>query len=77
MTQSSTKNAIVLCPKNDSNAFKILIGYQDIPKTESEFYLRFQTMDLEDIEYLKHYFNVDEQWKVFEKICIFFNVKVA
>lgn len=58
-----------------SRVYEILNFFHDVQKTECAFYLRFQLMNLEDIEFLKSFYNVTEQWKVFEKICLFFNIK--
>jgi hypothetical protein len=60
-----------------SRAHEILKFFEDVPKTESAFYLRFQSMNIEDIEFLKSFYKETEQWRVFCKICSFFNVKVA
>ncbi len=51
--------------------------FEDTPKTEDEFYLRFQDLPDEDATFLKSFYNVNEDWDLFRTICKFWNISVS
>jgi hypothetical protein len=55
----------------------ILSHFDATHKTESAFYLTFCRLDLNDIAYLKAYWQLERDWAVFRKICKMYNVKEA
>lgn len=58
-----------------SRAKEILNKFENVHKTEAQFYLLFQKLEIEDIEYLMSFYNVKNQWEVFSRICKFYDVK--
>ena len=57
------------------HALEILDGFKDVHKTEVSFYLVFCRFNQEDLRCLKDYFNEENQWKIFNLICIHHKVK--
>jgi hypothetical protein len=55
--------------------YDIMKFFKQTPRTESAFYIRFQKMTQEDIQLLMSYYEVNENWHVFKRICKFWNVK--
>ena len=53
----------------------VLRYFADTHKTESDFYLRFQSLDEKDKDFLKAFYNAEDDWKLFELIYKFWNVK--
>jgi hypothetical protein len=53
----------------------VLRYFADTHKTESDFYLRFQRLDEKDKDFLKAFYNAEDDWKLFELIYKFWNVK--
>jgi hypothetical protein len=51
--------------------------FEDTPKTEEAFYLRFKELPDEDVTFLKSFYNISEEWDLFEMICKFWNIKVS
>ena len=51
--------------------------FESTPKTEDEFYLRFQDLSDEDATFLKSFYNVSEDWDLFRMICKFWNIKIS
>jgi len=51
--------------------------FENTPKTEEGFYLRFQELSDEDLTFLKSFYNITEDWELFEMICKFWNIKVV
>ena len=63
-----------LCEKRKS-IYDIMKFFESTHRTESAFYLRFQKMSKDDINLLMNYYEIEEDWQVFKKICIFWNIK--
>jgi len=55
--------------------YDIMKFFKQTPRTEGAFYIRFQKMPQEDIRLLMTFYNIEEDWQVFKKICKFWNVK--
>jgi hypothetical protein len=51
--------------------------FENTPKTEEGFYLRFRELPDEDVTFLKCFYNITEDWDLFEMICKFWNVQVV
>ena len=51
--------------------------FEETPKTEEDFYLRFQDLPDEDATFLKSFYNVSEDWELFRMICKFWNIRVS
>jgi hypothetical protein len=51
--------------------------FEGTPKTEEEFYLRFQNLPDEDATFLKSFYNISEDWDLFKMICKFWNIRVS
>ena len=51
--------------------------FESTPKTEDEFYLRFQDLPDEDVTFLKSFYNVSEDWDLFRMICKFWNIRIS
>jgi hypothetical protein len=58
-----------------SRALELLDRFKDVHKTEVSFYLVFSRFNQEDLSCLKVYFNEENQWKVFNLICMHHKVK--
>ena len=63
-----------ICDKQKS-VYDIMKFFKTTARTESAFYLRFQQMKQSDIQLLMSYYDIDEDWQVFKKICKFWNIK--
>lgn len=48
--------------------------FENTPKTEEGFYLRFQELPDEDVTFLKSFYNITEDRDLFEMICRFWSV---
>ena len=55
----------------------ILSQFEKSFKTESSFYLTFCRLDLNDIAFLKAYWQLERDWSVFKRLCKMFKIKVA
>ena len=55
----------------------ILSHFKNTHKTESAFYLTFCRLDRNDIAYLKAYWQLDDDWAVFRRLCMLHKIKVA
>ena len=55
----------------------ILSHFDNSHKTESAFYLVFCRLDLNDIAYLKAYWQLERDFEVFKRICRMYKIKVA
>ena len=55
----------------------ILSHFDETHKTESAFYLTFCRLDRNDIAYLKAYWQLENDWAVFRKLCSMYKIKVA
>ena len=55
----------------------ILDHFKETHKTESAFYLTFCRLDRNDIAYLKAYWQLEDEWAIFRRICFLFKIKVA
>jgi len=55
----------------------ILSHFEKTHKTESAFYLTFCRLDRNDIAYLKAYWQLDDDWAVFRKLCMLYKIRVA
>ena len=55
----------------------ILSHFERSHKTESAFYLTFCRLNLNDIAFLKAYWNLEKDWSVFRKLCMLHRIKVA
>ncbi len=51
--------------------------FEDTPKTEDEFYLRFQDLPDEDATFLKSFYNISEDRDLFKMICKFWNIGIS
>jgi hypothetical protein len=51
--------------------------FDDTPKTEEEFYLRFKELPDEDATFLKSFYNVSEDWDLFRMICKFWDIRIS
>ena len=51
--------------------------FEGTPKTEEEFYLRFQDLPDEDATFLKSFYNVSDDWDLFRMICKFWDIRVS
>ena len=51
--------------------------FEETPKTEEAFYLRFQDLPDEDVTFLKSFYNVSEDWDLFRMICRFWDIQVS
>lgn len=51
--------------------------FEETPKTEDAFYLRFQDLPDEDAVFLKSFYNLNDDWELFKKICSFWSVKIS
>ena len=51
--------------------------FEDTPKIEEAFYLRFQELPDEDATFLKSFYNVSEDRDLFKMICKFWNITVS
>ena len=59
---------------NTISVYESLVFFQDTPKTETAFYLRFQVMPLEYLHSLKSYFNTDDEYRVFQEILKYYKI---
>jgi len=50
--------------------------FENTPKNEEDFYLRFRELPDEDVTFLKSFYNISEDWALFEMICKFWNVSL-
>jgi hypothetical protein len=68
-----------LYTKEEANkrAIWILDHFTESHKTESAFYLTFCRLDINDIAYLKAYWQLEDEWAVFRRICSMHKIKVA
>ena len=55
----------------------ILDHFKNSHKTESAFYLTFCRLDRNDIAYLKAYWQLEDEWAVFRRICSMHKIKCA
>jgi len=55
--------------------YAVMKFFNRTPLRESAFYLRFQLLEDNDIDFLMSYYEVSDDWQVFKKICRFRNVK--
>ena len=53
--------------------YDIMKFFKQTPRTEGAFYIRFQKMPQDDIRLLMSFYDVDEDWHVFKRICKFWN----
>jgi len=69
----------ILYTKEDAEkrARWILSHFDNTHKTESAFYLTFCRLDHNDIAYLKAYWQLEDDWSVFRKLCTLYKVKEA
>jgi len=51
--------------------------FAGLPKTEAEFYLRFERLGPGDKEFIAGWLGVPGEWDAFNALCRFFKVKVA
>lgn len=68
-----------LYTKEDANrrAHWILSNFDETHKTESAFYLAFCRLDLNDIAFLKAYWQLEADWAVFKRLCMMHKIKIA
>lgn len=55
----------------------ILSHFERTFKTESAFYLAFCRLDLNDIAFLKAYWQLERDWAVFKRLCKMHKIKFA
>ena len=55
--------------------YDIMKFFNQTPRTEVAFYLRFQLLPKEEVIRLMNYYNDNEEWHVFKKICKYWCVK--
>ena len=55
----------------------ILSHFDESHKTESAFYLTFCRLDRNDIAYLKAFWQLEDDWAVFRRLCSLHKIKVA
>jgi len=60
----------------ESRIHKILYAFQQTARTEVAFYLQFQRMPGQDMQTLMYFYEVEDEWKVFKRICRFWSVKL-
>jgi len=60
--------------EKQKSIYDIMKFFRDTPRTESAFYLRFQQMDQGDIRLLMSFYDIEEDWQVFKRICKFWNI---
>jgi hypothetical protein len=70
MTVILNKNLI----KKQKTIYDIMKFFKGTARTEGAFYLRFQQMSKGDINLLMGYYEIEEEWQVFKKICKFWNI---
>ena len=51
--------------------------FENAPKTKEGFYLRFKELPDEDVIFLKSFYNITEDWDLFEMICKFWNIRAS
>jgi hypothetical protein len=68
-----------LYTKDEANkrAIWILDHFKESHKTESALCLTFCRLDRNDIAYLKAYWQLEDEWAVFKRICSMHKIKVA
>ena len=55
----------------------ILSHFDDTHKTESAFYLTFCRLNRNDIAYLKAFWQLEDEWAVFRRLCSTYKIKIA
>ena len=55
----------------------ILSHFDKSHKTESAFYLEFCRLDRNDIAFLKAFWQLEDDWAVFRRLCKLHKIKVA
>lgn len=68
-----------LYTKEDANrrVHWILSHFEKSHKTESAFYLTFCRLDLNDIAFMKAYWQLERDWAVFRRLCMLHKIKIA
>ncbi|MBN2312577.1 MAG: hypothetical protein JXM79_01520 [Sedimentisphaerales bacterium] len=64
-------------PVDRKKVYKAINWFHDTPKTESAFYLRFQTMSAEEKAILSDFWHVKESFDLFSHLCKWWAVKQA
>lgn len=57
------------CSKEAANALARFLG---LPRTEGAFYLEFQRLAPSEALALRHFWGIDDDWRLFARICRFF-----
>lgn len=57
-------------------AWECLKFFEQTPRTEVQFYMRFETLPREDVTLLKSFYGVDTDDELFTMICRFWNVGI-
>lgn len=55
----------------------LLVRFADAAKTETAFYLAFNTLAVNDVAFLMSDLGIESDWALFRKLCRTHNVKVA
>ena len=61
--------------EKQKSIYEIMKFFESAARTEAAFYLRFKQMKQADIQLLMSYYDMQEEWQIFKKICKFWNVK--
>ena len=56
------------------DAWECLKFFEQTPRTEVQFFMRFETLPREDVTLLKSFYGVDTNDELFAMICRFWNV---
>ncbi|UCC96310.1 MAG: hypothetical protein JSW66_10735 [Phycisphaerales bacterium] len=55
--------------------YRALKHFEKTPRTEAAFYIRFQTLSPVDKKVLLAFYELEDDWKLFRKICRYYAVK--
>jgi len=55
----------------------ILSHFKETHKTESSFYLTLNRLDRNDIAFLKAFWQLEDDWAIFRRLCMLYKIKVA
>jgi hypothetical protein len=55
----------------------ILKWFDKTPKTEADFYIRFQDLPEDDAVFLKSFYKITEDRQLFNMICKFWNIRIS
>ena len=77
--QKKNSKTQVLQPRSEqqSRAWNTMRWFDGTPKTQADFYSRFQELADEDATFLKCFYNITEDWDLLKIICKFWNVPLV